>query len=60
MANNSQTFEVGVEGCILSVMEEEEQLRKEDREKNKQLDDQLDLQVRGNFSQYILNNLWFM
>jgi hypothetical protein len=57
MANNSQKFDVGVEGCILSVMEAEEQLRKDVHEKNKQLDDQLDLQVRGHFSQYILNNL---
>nr|XP_046158606.1 uncharacterized protein LOC123997924 [Oncorhynchus gorbuscha] len=45
MANNSQKFDVGVEGCILSVMEAEEQLRKDVHEKNKQLDDQLDLQI---------------
>ncbi|XP_010870018.2 HAUS augmin-like complex subunit 8 [Esox lucius] len=54
MENNSHRLKVEAEGRILAVMEEEEQLRKEVHEKkrmyhllekNKQLDDLLDLQI---------------
>lgn len=59
MENNSQKLKAEAEGRIIAVMEEEELLRKEVHEKkrqylllekNKQLDDLLDLQVRSHFS----------
>lgn len=59
MENNSHKLKAEAEGRIIAVMEEEELLRKEVHEKkrqylllqkNKQLDDLLDLQVRSNFS----------